>query len=302
MAELVGIQMALEQYQNQLRRYQNCAAKLVIFSDSQAAIQAISNPKRSSGQYIIRCIYEAVRALRGSDTGACTTSDTPSPVELCWIPAHVGIPGNEAVDVEAKFAAECGGTDQRIPVADVVRLASSAKRWVRQRLKERWIKEWGKSTDKLSVQYHRLVPVPEKKTLQLYEKFPKAYSSILVQMRSQRVGLRHFLFKYASQRGSGSGENEFNAGRCQCEEGSQTPQHVLLHCPLYTELRASFLNKIMYKTDLGRCSDYNTLISHPVACRYVAEFIHRTGPLGQFHEVEYEDMDIQEAEDMVNNI
>lgn len=152
--------------------------------------------------------------------------------------------------------------------------------------------------------YHQLVPEPQKKGLRLYESMPKAYSSILVQMRSQRIGLRHFLYKCTSQRKKESvGEAPFNAGRCQCDEGSQTPQHVLFHCPLYTGLREVFLNKVLYKTDLGRCLDYNTIVFHPQACRYAAEMMHRTGLLGQFREVEHEDLEVllQEAEDLVNN-
>jgi hypothetical protein len=52
------------------------------------------------------------------------------------------------------------------------------------------------------------------------------------------------------------------------------------------------LNKIWHKTDLGRTTDYNTIVSDSQAIRYVAEFMHRTGLLGQFRDVEYEDVDV----------
>lgn len=51
------------------------------------------------------------------------------------------------------------------------------------------------------------------------------------------------------------------------------------------------LKNIWYKTDLGRTTDYNTIITDSQAIRYVAEFMHRTGLLGQFRNVEYEDVD-----------
>ena len=79
------------------------------------------------------------------------------PVEIRWIPAHVGVPGNETADVEAKLAATGGtggGTDQLPtgdsaansiqPRGDRVRLASTAKRRVRRRIKEKWAQEWVK--------------------------------------------------------------------------------------------------------------------------------------------------------------
>jgi hypothetical protein len=65
-----------------------CPIKTVIFSDSQAAIQAIANPKRSSGQYVIDLIYQHVRALR-----SLTPTSSSIPAKVQWIPAHVGVPG-----------------------------------------------------------------------------------------------------------------------------------------------------------------------------------------------------------------
>jgi hypothetical protein len=62
-AELNGIEIAIarfvSQHQNNTR-----PRRLVIFSDYQAAIQAVQNPKRSSGQFVLTSIYDHVRALR----------------------------------------------------------------------------------------------------------------------------------------------------------------------------------------------------------------------------------------------
>lgn len=51
------------------------------------------------------------------------------------------------------------------------------------------------------------------------------------------------------------------------------------------------LNKIWHKTDLGRITDYDTIMSDSQAIRYVAEFLHQIGLLGQSHHVDYEDVD-----------
>jgi hypothetical protein len=74
---------------------------------------------------------------------------------------------------------------------------------------------------------------------------------------------------------------------CYCGEGSQTPRHILMQCPLYADLRQTFLDKIRM-TDLGDSTDYDAIVSHSQATRYVAEFMLQTGLLGQFRHVEME--------------
>jgi ribonuclease HI len=282
-AELNGIEMAVANLVN--RPKDQRPAKTVIFSDCQAAIQAVQNPKRSSGQYVLSLIYNHVRTLRSPQT---PTFDQ-IPIEIRGIPAHVGVPGNETADVEAKLAATGGrvenGADQphagdsatnqiQFP-GDRVLLAATAKRRVRRRIKERWAQEWAK--ERTSKPNQRLVKAPDKKVLRLFDSLSKPYTSILIQMRSMRIALNRFLFKIKA----------VESDECYCSEGSQTPRHILMQCPLYADLRQTFLDKIRM-TDLGDSTDYDAIVSHSQATRYVAEFMLQTGLLGQFRHVEIE--------------
>jgi hypothetical protein len=80
---------------------------------------------------------------------------------------------------------------------------------------------------------------------------------------------------------------ERESDRCSSEQGSQTPRHILLQCPLYNDLRRIMLDKVA-RTDLGNTTEYDAILSHPRAARYAAAMMHQTGLLGQFRHVETE--------------
>lgn len=58
--ELNGIEMAMANFVHQPEN-QRPTKIVVIFSDCQASIQAVQNPKRSSGQYVLTSIYDSIR-------------------------------------------------------------------------------------------------------------------------------------------------------------------------------------------------------------------------------------------------
>jgi ribonuclease HI len=283
LAELTGIEMAIASFKA------NPAQELVIFVDSQAAIQAVQSPKRPSAEHILCAIYDHVRAIAPTSPSLLRSdsSESPPSITIWWVPAHGGVHGNELADIAAKEAAQgsvSAEAGSENGCSGELRLATNARRAVRDRVRAKWALEWSK--EKTGKQNQRLTEAPDKNNLKLFNGLSKPYTSILVQMRSMRIGLRHFLYKI----------NEAESDRCGCEEGSQTPRHVLLQCPLYTDLRKTLMQKIRSRTDPGGNSmDYEaSILSHPQATRYVAEFMLQTGLLGQFCHC---DVELEPAED-----
>ena len=68
--------------------------RVFICVDNQASIRAIGNSSSKSGQHIVQRIVEEIEKLRKSGYV----------IELHWIPAHMGIVGNELADKAAKEA------------------------------------------------------------------------------------------------------------------------------------------------------------------------------------------------------
>jgi hypothetical protein len=92
-----------------------------------------------------------------------------------------------------------------------------------------------------------------------------------------RIALRHFLYKI----------NEVESDRCPCGEGSQTPKHVLLQCETFGTLRKRLFDQLHKAGVKGL--DYDTIVSDPLATRYVVKFMHQTGLLAQFQHADHEE-------------
>ena len=202
---------------------------VTIFSDSQAAIKAIGG-SQASGQQIIGGIIDSCDNLR--KRGARVT--------IHWSPAHQGIPGNEQAEKKAKEATgwrlsrDARGrnvqvdTDATAPaLGDLKQPLSTFKRKLKTLAHTRWDRSWQKETRGRIL--FRIVDKPAQRIMKLHNKLTRPFSSVLTQMRTGHIGLRHFLYSRRVP--------EVEDGICQCQQGEQTVAHILLSCSSFKRAR-----------------------------------------------------------------
>jgi ribonuclease HI len=112
----------------------------IIVSDSQAAIQHITNPRSQSGQAVIKRIYKLASNLQSRNAPA---------FRLQWIPAHANVKGDEIADKLAKQAIHETLTDiQELLIPTALKAAreiqtikmnrSNRRRYIRIRIWASW--------------------------------------------------------------------------------------------------------------------------------------------------------------------
>jgi ribonuclease HI len=257
-AELQGISLALQiaqEYAEQGGRRRNIA----IYTDNQAAIWSIAKAEGRSGAYILEEIASQVQRLQ----------DMGRPVTVRWIPAHVGIPGNEAADTAAKEATGWRENGRRCPPAatppKLYPLESTLRRWCKAQAERAWTAKWRTETKGRATYRH--TPRPTKKVLQLHEGLSKRESALLVQLRTEKIGLKDFLF---NRRVPG-----VTSPRCECGERRQTVAHILLSCRTYRNLRNQVFGNLSGRNNL------RTILSKPQLATKAIQFIEQTQILGQ---------------------
>lgn len=257
-AELQGISLALQiaqEYVEQGGRRRNIA----IYTDNQAAIWSIAKAEGRSGAYILEEIADQVQRLQ----------DRGRPVTVRWIPAHVGIPGNEAADRAAKEATGWRDDGRRHPPAaappKLHPLKSTLRRWCKRQTEEAWAAQW--KTEAKGRATYRHTPRPTKKVLQLHEGLSKRESALLVQLRTEKIGFNDFLFSRSVP--------GVNSPRCGCGERRQTVAHILLHCRTYRDLRNQVFGNLSGRNNL------RAILNKPQLATKAIQFVEQTQILGQ---------------------
>ena len=268
MGELQGIEDSLSYTLSQ-----DQSSGIRIFTDSQAALHALENPNGCSAPQIMQKITRCIDELRAKGRS----------IQLHWIPAHTDIKGNEEADVAAKEATgwrrakrkngkwkewDSGYTADRHMLE---RAGATIKLALEQKTLELWSEAW--SREKTGRELHAICPKPTKKVLKLHKGLSKAASTLIVQMRTEKIGLKKFLH-FRKVPG-------FDSPECSCRRGLQSAKHVLTECRKHTSERNRTWQEERRKVAFGRIS-WEEMLTQPKFAKKAAQFMKSLGLIDQF--------------------
>jgi hypothetical protein len=228
-----------------------------IFTDCQPAVTDLSAPKPQLGQYLLATFHQLLqRLLRAHLT---------LKVRLRWVPAHIGIAGNEAIDARTKEAALGSSSPlaSRITTLESPLLTSKAAALAAgaKIFRERWLAEWS-----CSPRFHQLslfdTPKPSNAIVCLYTDLSHPQCSVLTQLRTTHFALNSYLYHFCL------GPSP-NCALCLVPE---TVPHFLLACPAYCRQRL----RLIMRLGTARLS-LRPLLSAKSQPKLVLDFVRETG-------------------------
>ena len=140
-----------------------------------------------------------------------------------------------------------------------------------------WEHDWQTSPHGRAV--YELTPAPTKQVLKMHRGLHQALSTVIIQMRTGKIGLRCYLYQ--------RGVPDIPDGNCRCGKATQTVQHILLACPIFKDLQEQFLVKPGGGLEGG--GNLRTILNTPKLAIRAAKFMLRTRLPGQFGAINEEE-------------
>ena len=216
--------------------YQGETFDIVILSDSLSALEALKDCNHFD------------RNINKTLTIISEIQESGRKVTLVWVPAHVGIPGNEKADALAKAATTREQIDRWIPAS-----IKDVKRAVGHNIIQQWQTRW--VSDPRS-QHHKTI----EKLVSTKSKFQCASRRKEILISKLRIGKcalnQHlFLLKHHPD------------GKCQvCPQEDENVRHFLMECPAQSVLR----EEIRTRTNL---SEMSSMLSNPASVDLIFRWI-----------------------------
>ena len=127
-----------------------------------------------------------------------------------------------------------------------------------------------------------MYPTPTHSIKRIHKKVKRAKSSLITQIRTEKIGLKSFLYNRWAP--------EVEEESCECGADKQTARHILHECRLFNRQRREWWAKERRKT-LGGVISHTDMLNNLCYISMAADFIKNIGLIGQFRAL---DMDQQQ--------
>ena len=230
-AELVGLILGVHLINTEKRNRKSCAIGI----DSQGAIKTLLTELTNPGHHL------AAEALRIATHLQNRAGNTNYSLTIRWTAGHVGIPGNEKADKEAKRAADGHSSDSKeLPryLRKNIKLSVSALRQANNKERnDTWKNDWQASKGYKRLKAKDTASPSSQKFLSLTSnhRIPRRLASLIFQLRVGHAPLNGYLHRF----------KKVDSARCPaCGDQCETAEHFLLRCPKYAHERWPLLVKI----------------------------------------------------------
>ena len=123
---------------------------------------------------------------------------------------------------------------------------ASSKKELQKLFTKEWEDQWEEKKRRSYPGWQTFCQKPHKNNLKLYKELQKAEASLLLQIRTGRIGLASFLFR--------AGVPDFPTPLCVCGQAEETAKHITSSCSLYSRQR----QQVSFNPQ-----DFTTIISNP---------------------------------------
>ena len=187
--------------------------KVVICVDSVSVLLSLQSLK-SSREDLLMEIHQSLYRLYS----------TRIKVSFCWVPAHVGIEGNEKADTVAKSSLE---------LIEIMKLPFSkgeAKAILKEEMNKKWQNSW--DSDSKGRTYYN---IQKSISAQGVMRVNRREEVVMTRLRLDHTGLNKTLFIMGKS----------NSDKCAECNSIENTEHVLMHCKKYREARIRLKQKMV---------------------------------------------------------
>lgn len=226
--KIVGMILAVKLLKDEMRA--RGGRTMAVGADNQAAVRATNAFQSKPGHYLMDKFHDDLRTL--------FPTEDDGKLVIRWSAGHIGIPGNEQADEQAKRAARGETTDPhllpnslRSPNNEPATLPAS-KSAIKQMFNTS-INEEAKTVlcnSPRSDKFREIDPsYPSNRFRKLADGYPRKHAALLIQLRTGHIPLNKHLHRISRA----------PSPICPaCEEREESVHHFLLSCPAHARQRA----------------------------------------------------------------